>query len=377
MKLSRTFVEILFVIPIFLIAFANEPVYAANLNKGEGTWKTSCDLSFGKSLGVAVWGKASLHIAKPCNKLKVQSQWMASGQMSKRTMVPDDQKFKKLMNGQIKNWVWNLSGTPSVVNSWTIAAVPAATAATNTGEQPRHGPRVSWPLLFSHMWAVYRYVLAENPPATQFSIHFFPSQMSIDRTVYSARDSISLAFFIPYDYKSYTSGGEPVSDHLTGKQKAYMRTLQIPCFEYMHALFFSKRLKVPNLLSQSVADSVTCTALKILDLQSDPYYALTLPSVKAMRAMAEKNKVSLLHQGNIDGYGIILATENMGYALGGGTKQVTIHSRDKAKLLKLLKLARAILQHPVDFTKQQLYPIKRLDSIPDYTGTSADISPRH
>ena len=95
MKPSRAFAEILFAMPIVLITFVSGSVYAANLNKGGGTWKTSCDLSFGKSLEVAVWGKASLHIAKPCNKLKVQSQWTHSGQMSKRTTVPDDQKFKK------------------------------------------------------------------------------------------------------------------------------------------------------------------------------------------------------------------------------------------------------------------------------------------
>lgn len=376
MKPSRTFVKILLAMPIVLITFVSGSVYAANLNKGEGTWKTGCDLSFGKSLGLAVWGKASLHIAKPCQKLTVQSQWIVSGQMSKRTMVSDDQKFKKLVSGQIKNWSWRLSGTPSVANSWSMNV--AASVTRNVGGQPRHGPRVSYPLLFRHMRAVYRYVLAGNPPATRLSIKFFPSQVSINRTISSStRGSIDLTFFMPYEDKVPTSSKKSGSHYLTGKQRAYMRVLQVTCFEYMHALFFTKRLKIPNLLSQSVADSVTCTALKILDLQSDPYYALTLPSVKAMRAMAEKNKVSLLHQGNIDSYGIILATENMGYALGGGTKQVTIHSRNKAKLLKLLKLARVMLQHPVDFTKQQLYPIKRLDSIPDYTGTPADISPRH
>ena len=67
-----------------------------------------------------------------------------------------------------------------------------------------------------------------------------------------------------------------------------------------------------------------------------------------------------------------MAVANAANALGGKEQKVTIRSGDRRKLLRLLKLARATLQKPVNFMEQPLYPLDRLDSIPANTGTDAD-----
>jgi hypothetical protein len=202
---------------------------------------------------------------------------------------------------------------------------------------------------------------------------FFPDNKVLDREAHtSTHAAIVLPFYIPYRDSGTNWGSKQHSSHLDAWQSAYFVTGVAASFEYIHALFFTKRLKVPNLLGQSVAGKVIQRVVMALYSRSDPTFKLTLPSMHAALASAEKRKKELLGRGEVDNYGGLLAVANMAHALGATDEKITIHSSDQHKLQRLLKLARAMLQKPVNFMQQPLYPLSRLQSIPDYTGTNAD-----
>lgn len=351
---------------------------------GNVAWSTGC-----ASTNTTLQGA----VTAPCKKLVVTSYVIAIGKGKKHDIyggiVPADQVFGEITGGRIANWSWKLAGTPAVVQQWRAISPTSATTAPNAISV--HGPRVPWSSLFSTMHAIYRYVLAGSPPPTRFRIYLFPLDQSISRSVTTlTKNTITMPLYFPY-YRSLfreKSRSPLPSSARHGQKKQFtgiFLNTQIgvvggtSCFEYMHALFLTKHLKVPNLLSHSVADWVTCMSLQAL-IMPGPQAKFHIPSVKKIQA-ALKGKWppehALLREDRVDNYGGMLAMENIAHLFGADTKPITISHNDHAKVLQLLKLARAMLQQPVDFTKQQLYPLDRLDSIPAYTGTSADITAKH
>lgn len=121
---------------------------------------------------------------------------------------------------------------------------------------------------------------------------------------------------------------------------------------------------------------MTMDVLLLICSQGDVRFSLTFPGTKDALARAHEKKSLLLDKGDVDDYGGLLAAANIAHVLGSNTRKITIHSGDHAKILRLLKLVRAMLQEPIDFTKHDLYPLGRLNAIPDYTGTQADIPRR-
>lgn len=328
------------------------------------TWSVGCRLSIAKAIGTWWHGKQSWRVDTPCQELLVASHHIVATAATPKA-VPDSQSFRRIAAGRVANWSWELAATPQIARDWGEYRHAGATPVTDE-------PQVSWPALFKNVYDVYRYVLAAPPPKTRFSMFFFPNGNSLERTRTTPTDAaIVLPFFVPYKRKGAKWSSSSPDSYLGPWRSAYFMVNVAAGFEYIHALFFTKRLKVPNLLGQSVAGKLILQILTILDFRG-PGFEMTLPSADASLKLAQKEKSDLLRRGAVDKYGGLLAAANAAIALGGKTKSVTIHAGDRRKLLRLLKLARAMLQKPVNFMDQPLYPVERLDSIPDYTGTKAD-----
>lgn len=348
---------------------------------GYVNWSTGCDATNITSTSV---------VTIPCKKLVVTSYAIALGRGKKHDIyggiVPADQVFDEIESGKVADWSWKLAGTPTVARRWRSASPASVTAAPDAASAA--GAGVSWSSTFRTTYAVYRYVLAGAPPPTHFNVYLFPLDQSLSRSVTtSTRKTIVMPLYFPY-YRTLfqQKSSNPVSS--TVKQgheeqlASFFTNTQLgivgftSCFEYMHALFLTKHLMVPNLLSHSVADWVTCLSLKGLIGSGSPE-GLDIPSLKSIRAAVNKRwPPPRLPASRVDSYGGMLALENIAHLFGADKKSMVIHYNDRAEMLKLIRLARAMLQQPVDFTKQQLYPLNRLDSIPAYTGTSADIPRR-
>ncbi|MGH8426981.1 MAG: hypothetical protein ACRES7_03250 [Gammaproteobacteria bacterium] len=331
----------------------------ANLQPGDGTWTTGCLLSNGETLGVAMQGLSRLRIATPCPQLNVTSQYRGTGTGT----LPEATEFNGILAGQIGDWSWRILGTSAVVNAFP---------ATNTVAPPEYdgkpyGPVVSWPGMFDTLQSVYRYVLDAPPPPSGFSLYFFPEELSVDRTGKTpTQDSLVRSFYLPFDVSPQAEkNGKP---RLNPAQRAYTQAFQVVCAEYMHELFFTKRLKPMNMLTHSVADGVSCTGAALLAFRSDPHFAITFAPADSLDAASAKAVAK--KQNDVDHLAFLLGAKNIANLLGGDTKAITVHATDTATVLKILQLARAMLQDPVDLT-YQLYPLKRVESQPAYAATSA------
>src|SRR5699024_2206445 len=95
----------------------------------------------------------------------------------------------------------------------------------------------------------------------------------------------------------------------------------------------------------------------------------TLPTVGRLQYLIKQKGAALLKKKKINRYAQLIAKENVANLFNIRRKPETVKYTDghRSNLVKLLKLARAMLQKPVDFTKQPLYPLSRLGSIPAYT----------
>lgn len=328
-------------------------------------FSVSCHISVVTAIKNWWYGKQTMQMDTPCKKLVTRSVHRAYPKQKKGVRdASSSQVFKQIAVGRFKNWSWDVSAQAPVAQSWATRRTKRQLKLDNTGQGS--GPRVSWPRLFRDAHSIYRYVLATQPPKTHFSLHLLPGGQPFDRTVASpARKDITLAFFIPYFPQ-----GENWSSHLhlDGWQTAYYAASFTVSFEYMHALFFVKKIEVPNLLTSSVAGSIILDVLPLVYWRRCPRFSLTFPSTKAALSRVRREKSSLLRKGKVDPYAGLLAAANIAHVLGNDSGEVTIHAGDHVSILRLLKLARAMLQKPVDFTKRKLYPLKRLDSIPNYKG---------
>ncbi|MGH2508081.1 MAG: hypothetical protein ACRDHZ_11855 [Ktedonobacteraceae bacterium] len=329
-----------------------------DLQPGDGTWTTGCWLSNGETIGVAMQGLSRLRITTPCPQLIVTNQYRGTGSET----LPADAEFQEILAGRVGGWSWQLLGTAAVANVWSRQA----TSPPEYNGKP-YGPVVDWPDMFTTLYSVYAYVLDGTPPPSEFALKLFPASLSIDRRELTPADNpLARPFYLPFGIApSPENNGKP---RLNLAQRAYVQAFQVVCAEYMHELFFTKRLKPMNMLTHSVADAVTCTGAMLLAFHSDPHFAMTFSpanslNVTSARAVAKKQK-------DVDHLAFLLGAKNIAHLLSGDTKAVTVHATDTATVLKILQLARAMLQDPVDLT-YQLYPLKRAEMQPAYAATSA------
>jgi hypothetical protein len=229
------------------------------------------------------------------------------------------------------------------------------------------------------MYSIYRYVLDASPPPTNFHIRFVPGDYRVERTemaTTSRHGPITVSLFFPY-YQKLAEARKSKMPYVSAQRDAYAMATFTSCFEYMHVLFFTGRLKSPNLLSHSIADRITCSAVMMKALSAAGAHAdQKLLSVKQMRSKIKTMRDKLSQKSGVYEYSELVANENISNLFGAETKPATIRftGENQSNLVRLLKLARAMLQQPVDLTKQQLYPLNRLKAVPAYTSTPADIS---
>ncbi|MGH8426984.1 MAG: hypothetical protein ACRES7_03265 [Gammaproteobacteria bacterium] len=330
-----------------------------NLRPGGGTWTTGCWLSNGETIGFAMRGFSRLRIAKPCPQLIVTSQYRGTGS----EVLPADAEFQEILAGRVGGWSWGLHGTATVASAWSKLAV----MPPEYNGRP-YGPVVDWPDMFATLYSVYAYVLDGTPPPSEFTLKFFPVSFSIERRGLTPADNpLTRPFYLPFDIapQPATDKGKPALGSL---QQAYIYAFNTVCFEYMHELFFTMHLKSMNYFTQAAADKVTCLGAELLIMQTDPkfamvFYPLTSTDVASAEETAKKDN-------DIDRWAFLIGTKNISHLLGVDKKSVTVHATDTATVVKILQLARAMLQDPVDLT-YQLYPLKRVESQPAYAATSA------
>lgn len=346
---------LLWLMPITACAQSVNP--RLNLQPGTGTWTTGCRLSNGETLAVAMRGLERLRVATPCPQLEVSSHYRGTGIGA----LPENAAFHEILVGRTGNWSWRILGAKRVISAWSKQT--ASTPPEYDGRS--HGPVVDWRGMFATLHSVYAYVLNGAPPASEFALNFFPSTMSVNRKeLTSTQISLNRPFYLPFDVSPPTQKG--AKPQLNPLQQAYVQAFQVICAEYMHELYFTKHLKPMNMLSHSVADAVTCTGAELLVFRSDPNFSMTFPAANSLNVAAAK-KVARKNN-DVDHWAFLLGTKNISHLLGADKQPVRVRATDTTTILKILRLARAMLEDPVDLSYQS-YPLKRIDLQPPYAGT--------